>query len=299
MGYLHIDNLYKPEAQAVLAFRRCYALEKIHGTSAHVRWDGVAMALSPGGVKLAELESYFDGTLGPALDSVRERIAEKFGSTPIVVYGEAYGGKCQGMRKTYGERLRFVAFEVKVGPAWLSVPQAEDVARGLGLEFVHHEEGPTDLDWLDAQRDKPSTQAVRNGIAEARITEGIVIRPPFEVVLNSGARVMAKHKRPEFRERKSIPVVDPTQREMLTQAEAIADEWVTDMRLSHVLDKLGNPASMADTGRVIHAMVEDVCREASGEIVDSKAARKAIGAAAARLYKRRITTIAGPAPVSP
>ena len=39
MGYLHIDNLYKN--QTVLAFRRCFALEKVHGTSAHIAWrDG-------------------------------------------------------------------------------------------------------------------------------------------------------------------------------------------------------------------------------------------------------------------
>lgn len=31
MGYLHIDNLYKPVAQDILLFKKCYALEKIHG----------------------------------------------------------------------------------------------------------------------------------------------------------------------------------------------------------------------------------------------------------------------------
>lgn len=39
MSYMHIDNLYK--SQTLLMFRECYALEKIHGTSAHVMWkDG-------------------------------------------------------------------------------------------------------------------------------------------------------------------------------------------------------------------------------------------------------------------
>ena len=41
MGYMHIDNLYKN--QDVLMFREAYALEKIHGTSAHV-------AYGPGGL---------------------------------------------------------------------------------------------------------------------------------------------------------------------------------------------------------------------------------------------------------
>jgi len=31
MGYAHIVNLYRPEAQTILLFKECYALEKIHG----------------------------------------------------------------------------------------------------------------------------------------------------------------------------------------------------------------------------------------------------------------------------
>ena len=34
MAYQHIDNLYKN--QDILKFKECYALEKIHGTSASV-----------------------------------------------------------------------------------------------------------------------------------------------------------------------------------------------------------------------------------------------------------------------
>lgn len=39
---------------------------------------------------------------------------------------------------------------------------------------------------------------------------------------------------------------------------------------------------------VIDAMVEDVLREASGEIVDSKEARAAIGRRAAQLFRARL-----------
>ncbi len=39
MGYLHIENLYKNID--IMQFKECYAMEKIHGTSAHVRFkDG-------------------------------------------------------------------------------------------------------------------------------------------------------------------------------------------------------------------------------------------------------------------
>lgn len=216
------------------------------------------------------------------------------GHEKVMVYGEAYGGRCQGMKATYGDQLRFVVFDVQVGGAWLNVENAANVAQKLGLEFVHYKRVSTDLTALNAERDLASEQAFRNGCAERdnpetwKIREGVVLRPIVEMTDKHGNRIIAKHKRAEFSERKTIPEIDPVKREIMAKADAIADEWVTDMRLSHVLDKLGSPNDMADTGKVIAAMVEDVCREASGEIVESKSARKAIGARAAKLFKARV-----------
>lgn len=213
MGYLHIENLYRPKAQRILEFRQVYALEKVHGTSAHISWNEGKIHLFPGGEKLASFEAIF-GTLSPGLDALASALAAKFGTGKAVIYGEAYGGKCQGMSATYGKLLRFVAFDVKVGDSWLSVPQAEECVNALGLEFVHYTRCASDVPTLDAERDKPSTQAKRNGIPDDRISEGIVIRPPFECVTNDGERLIAKHKRAEFSERKTIPDVDPTVREV-------------------------------------------------------------------------------------
>ena len=47
MGYMDMDNLYK--AQDILLFRECYASEKIHGTSAHITWDGKDLRFFAGG----------------------------------------------------------------------------------------------------------------------------------------------------------------------------------------------------------------------------------------------------------
>lgn len=282
MGYLHIDNLYK--AQEILAFKECYALEKIHGTSAHIRWDGEVVSFFSGGEKHEPFVLLFDAA----------ELAKSFSENvemPCVVYGEAYGGKCQGMSKTYGTALRFIAFDVKIGEWWLSVPQAQAFVDMLGLEFVAFDVIPATVEAIDAARDKPSTQALRNGIAEPRIREGVVLRPPFEATLNNGDRIISKHKRPEFSERKTIAEVDPAKRQILEDAEAIAMEWVTPMRLSHVLDKLPEKKDITLTGEVIKAMVEDVLREAEGEIVDNKPARKAIGARAAKLYKQQVTML--------
>ena len=206
------------------------------------------------------------------------------------VYGEAYGGKCQGMSATYGPDLRFIAFDVQIGEQWLSVPEAEAFAVGLGLEFVPYRRLPTILEILDAERDAPSRVAVRRGILEPRKTEGIVIRPIVETLNARGERIVAKHKTADFQERRTPPPADTAKLEVLKAAGAIVEEWVTDMRLTHVLDKFPG-ASMTDTGNVIRAMLEDVYREASGEIVESKEVSTAIGRKTAQMFKARVQQI--------
>lgn len=289
MGYLHIENLYRPKAQRILQFREVYALEKVHGTSAHVRWDGERIHLFSGGESAEKFAAVF-GTLAPPCSEIHAKAHEIFGAKPVTVYGEAYGGKCQGMSHAYGKSLRFVAFDVRVGETWLSVPDAFDVATKFGIEFVRFALVPATVEALDAERDRLSTQAERHG-TYGHNAEGIVIRPPFECVTSDGERLIAKHKRPEFSERATQPPVDPAKLAVLTEAAAVANEWVTDMRLTHVLDHLGNPAEFSDTGRVIKAMVEDVEREASGEIVSSPEVRRAIGSKTAEMYKARLRQI--------
>lgn len=287
MGYLHVPNLYKE--QDILLFRHCYALEKIHGTSTHVGWKDGTLHFFAGGENYERFAKLFDSPI------LTERFAEKFGiEADVTVFGEGYGGRCQGMSKTYGKELRFIAFDVQVGEVWLSVPQAADLASSLGLDFVHYEELPTDLEALDAARDADSEQAKRNGTGEGHRREGVVLRPLIEVRTNNGHRIIAKHKREEFSERATIPDIDPAKREIMANAGAIAEEWVTAMRLDHVLDRLKaegvDVTAIQATGAVIKAMVEDVTREAEGEIVNNIHVRKMIGAKAAIMFKKRLSS---------
>lgn len=292
MGYLHIDNLYKN--QTILLFRRCYAMEKIHGTSAHVTWKEAGHATKAPPEADPRLHFHSGGEKHQNFVALFDKAAlvvafEAMGHPEVTVFGEAYGGKQQAQSHRYGKQLKFVAFDVKVGDHWLDVPNAAQVCARLGLEFVHYVEVSTDLVDLDAQRDAPSEQARRNGVEGDQPREGVVLRPLREFRDTNGDRIISKHKRAEERETKTPrdASVDPAQLKVLEDAKAIAEEWVTPTRLEHVLDKLGD-AGMEDTPRVIAAMVEDVLREGSTEIVDSKEARRAIGAATARLFKARV-----------
>lgn len=307
MSYMKIPSLYKDDT--ILSFKCGFAMEKVHGTSAHIRYrktpvianveverDGEksfdilpgsqdTIDFFSGGASSLQFISLFDRE---ALFARFRELAGERPATDITVYGEAYGGKMQGMKDTYGPDLRFIAFEVKIDDKWLSPPRAFGLVTSLGLEFVPFEAIPFTDEAINAERDRPSVVAARRGMGFDKMREGIVLRPPFEVQLNNGCRVIAKHKRPEFCETKSKREANPDQAAVLTGADEIANEWVTHMRASHVLDQLvsqGHPIAIESTGKFIDLMVEDVLTEAKDEIVASRWARRAIGARAAQLFK--------------
>jgi hypothetical protein len=282
MGYLHIDNLYKD--QTILLFKECYALEKIHGTSAHISWNPKEKLIKffSGGESYDRFVSIFD------YESLVKKFSEIFVDSPVIIYGEAYGGRQQGMSNTYGKELKFIGFDVMVGEMWLNVPNADNVCQKMGIEFVDYVRVPTDLEFLNKERDKESVQAIRNGCGEGKIREGVILKPLNEFTLNNGKRVVAKHKRDEFKETKTQREISPERIKILEDAKAIADEWVTEMRLSHILDKLPKGINMESTKIVINAMIEDVYREADGEIIKSKEVEKTIGNTTAAMFRKRL-----------
>lgn len=288
MGYLHIPNFIK--AQEILLFKEAYAMEKIHGSSAHILWKDQKVHLFSGGESSVEFAKLFD------VDKLDKGFLDSFGSQTVCVYGEVYGARCQGMKVTYGDKLRFIAFEVRIEDSWLSVPQAEEIVKSLGLEFVHYVKIQTTLDEIDKQRLSPSEQAFRNGCAGLdkpetwKKREGIVLRPLIEVTKNNGERIICKYKNEDFSERKSKvdTRTDPGRLKVLSNANAIAEEFITEMRLTHVLDSLGNPNDESSIPKIMATMIEDVEREGKGEIIESKEVKRAISARAIKLFKARL-----------
>jgi len=280
MGYLHIKNLYQKPDFLKEAGTEVYALEKVHGSSSNVSWKDNKVSFHAGGTSHANFLKIFK----------EKELAERFQQLSldkVTIYGEVYGGNQQGMKDTYGPILKFVGFDV-FSAAWLNVSQAEKIVKLLDLEFVDYLKGPNTPEWLDSQRDRPSTQAERNGMGSKK-REGIVIRP-LEEVWNpeTGDRLIVKHKHPDFRETTSIRnVVDPSKIKIIEEAQTIADEYVTEMRLEHILQKL-SVSKMEDTPQVITAMLEDVERESTGEVVWTEEAEKAIKKKTATLFKKKI-----------
>jgi hypothetical protein len=110
---------------------------------------------------------------------------------------------------------------------------------------------------------------------------------------NNGSRVIVKHKRDEFKETATArKVEDPAKLQVLADASAVANEWVTAHRLEHVLQKLPGH-DISKMREIIAAMTEDVLREGSLEIVDSPEVRKSISQRTAVTYKEYLKSRIG------
>jgi len=265
-------------------FKEIFCLEKIHGTSAHITYDKftpIFLSFFAGGCKQENFEALF-----PDKEGLLKKF-EHIGAPYITVYGEAYGGKLQGMRETYGPALKFACFEVRIGETWLNVPMAEEVVKSLGLEFVHWKLIPSSMIDIDNELYAPSVQAQRNGCGNDKIREGIVLRPPIEVRKNNGGRMIAKYKHPKFSETKTKRPIDIEKLTILTQAQAIADEWVTHNRLENILSSFpSDKQDITNLGNIIKLMLHDIFeKEGLGEVVDTREARKAVGAKTAEMFK--------------
>ena len=255
----------------------------VHNSSAHVGWKFETKQVN-----------FFTGENHPLFltlfDDVflKTKFEEVFPDQDAVIFGEHYGGKCQGMSDTYGKESKFIGFDVKVGEVWLNVLNAENVCQQFNIEFVHYEKIEVNLENLITQRDMLSVQAVRNGIVEPKPREGIVCRPLTEMHTNNGERVICKYKPDEEMETKTKRNVSPEQLKVLSDAKEIAEEWVVNLRLEHVLQKFPNDVSMEAMGDIIKAMIENVYREGKNEIIESKEVSKAIGKKTVQLFKQKL-----------
>lgn len=258
----------------------------VHNSSAHVSFKDGKLSFFAGGEKHDKFVSIFD----------QEKLLADFKSCTtlhqldIVVYGEVYGGKMQGMSASYGKETKFIAFDVKMNDTWLDVEAADRFVQKLGLEFVPYQLITTDVTSLEVARDAMSLVAVRRGMGNDKIMEGVVLRPTIEAKDGRGNRIIAKFKRPEFRERKTVVSLnDPEKQAKLASAKAVAEEFATPMRLTHVLDKLavdGVRPGIEQMPVILKAMYEDIKIECGDEFDDSREVAKAIGSKTADMVKK-------------
>lgn len=258
---MSIENLYKHQ-YVISEEKEWFALEKVHGTSARVSWNSrtKTLAFHPGGSESKQFNSCFAANLAT-------RFEQQFANDNVEVFGEAYGGKILKMSKTYGPVLRFIVFEIQINGMWLNVPNADRVATNLGLEFVPYVKIVSSIESLNAARDTPSQVAIRRGLGNDKLREGIVIRPLSERVdPKHHKRVLYKHKRIEFSEHKAYRHLGNNLIQQQSTMRDQACDWVTPMRLTHVLDHLTQLQLPFSFENIASAMIADIRKESQNEL---------------------------------
>ncbi|AGC01678.1 RNA ligase 2 [Acanthamoeba polyphaga moumouvirus] len=291
MGYMHIESLYKcPEFFQL--FPEIYCMEKIHGTSTWIRYErGQMLKFHSGGESGESFKAIFNEEF---LKNKLDELSIKNNWTIIKIHGEGYGGRQQGMSKTYGDKLKFIVFDIYVesndnGPKYLNIPDAEKIAQDLQLEFVYYVRGLNTPEWIEEQSNQESIQAIRNGLGSGKPREGVVVRPIIESVFSNGQRAITKHKNAEFWEIKTRRPLGERLK-VVEGINEIVEDWVTGQRFNHVVDrvlqqKVNKALEKSDIKILLDLMVEDVKRESEGEVIWSDKLVSAIRRKTAIIFK--------------
>lgn len=170
--------------------------EKIDGTNIRVHWDGHTVifggrtdeAQIPTFLLNNVLVPYFSGTVNEQL------FEQKFGGTPVTLFGEGYGAKIQKGGGLYREDNDFILFDVQVDGVFLAREDVEDVAQSFNLNVTPVVTEGKIQDAVDFIKSKPKSLIA----GQEREMEGLVGVPEKRVYDHRGNRVITKIKSEDF-----------------------------------------------------------------------------------------------------
>lgn len=168
--------------------------EKIDGTNIRIHWDGHKVTFA-GRTDKAQIPVELMNRLIELFGGeVNEQLFEqKFGATPVTLYGEGYGAKIQN-GGLYKDRQDFILFDVLIADNWQPRYSVNDIAGYFNIEVVPIVLCGTLQEAVDFVKTKPNSKI---GTAKS---EGLVGRPCIEMKTRTGDRVIVKIKVNDFKE---------------------------------------------------------------------------------------------------
>jgi hypothetical protein len=167
--------------------------EKIDGTNISVCWDGHTVSFNGRTERAqipAHLVNFLKATFGTS--EAEQIFEEKFGETPVILFGEGYGPKIQS-GGAYRPDVSFILFDVFISGNWQPRESVEDVAKAFGIDVVPIIFEGTIQEGVDFVKAKP-----KSTIGTAMM-EGLVGRPKVELRDRAGKRVIVKIKVNDFK----------------------------------------------------------------------------------------------------
>lgn len=171
--------------------------EKIDGTNIRVHWDGhkviFAGRTDNAQLPISLIYALNDKFLGLANEEIFE---QKFGATPVTLYGEGYGAGIQKGGGMYlpNQQKGFILFDVLINDNWLSRESVEDIARSFNIPVAPVVIKGTIQKAVDYVKQKPNSITA----VVPKLTEGLVGKPSIELRDHRGNRIIVKIKVDDF-----------------------------------------------------------------------------------------------------
>lgn len=269
----------------IFAVKQVVATEKLHGSNFRLHFPcGMASIedikygshdteYAPEGPKfpLGNAMQWFKAR--PDLLTAIWEVIKSYGFPDATIFGEAYGPgiKSKGVKYSNGQELLFRAFDIMVGPNFVTYDLFCEIADKMGLARVHEIwRGEPTLEAFDALLEKPSVEGKLNGIEdEGNLAEGVVIRsnPLFRDVF--GQWLIIKHKSKRFTEVAHAPV--PPKERGVSPADIFASTYVTEGRVLNAVGRLQDRGvalknDMTDMPTLITEIIADLHKECEPEL---------------------------------
>jgi hypothetical protein len=167
--------------------------EKIDGTNISVCWDGHTVTFN-GRTERAQIPTHLLNYLMATFktNEAEQLFEEKFGETPVILFGEGYGPKIQN-GGNYRSDVSFIMFDVLIAGNYQPRESVEDIAKAFGIDVVPIIlEGTIDAGVAFVKSHPRSTMGTA-------YMEGLVGRPKIEMRDRCGKRVIVKIKWEDFK----------------------------------------------------------------------------------------------------
>lgn len=168
--------------------------EKVDGTNIRVYWDGHKVSYA-GRTDNSQIPSHLINRLNElfAGEVNAQMFEQKFGETPVELFGEGYGPKIQN-GGGYRDTTDFILFDVLIGDSYLKRDSVENIASYFGIDAVPIVLEGTINEGVNWVLNNRNSLIAKNG---AEI-EGLVGRPLLELKDRMGKRLIVKIKYKDF-----------------------------------------------------------------------------------------------------
>lgn len=167
--------------------------EKVDGTNIRVFWDGHRVSFG-GRTDNAQIPAHLINRLNDLFggETNEQMFEQKFGETPVELFGEGYGYKIQ--TNGYRDDVDFILFDAMIGENFQPRESVEDIAKYFGCDIVPIVTEGTLQDGIDYVMNHRESTIAKNGA----LLEGVVARPKMELRNRAGKRVIVKIKYRDF-----------------------------------------------------------------------------------------------------